>query len=112
MEINVSWGWTLLMIIVITVLGFIETGSAMGALMIFVIAVLISIEMLIGLIPILGPLIHYFVLYPWITNGIMGMQPQIHMPFTLILLLVVSTLMAVLYTIVTTILAAMFIAES
>ena len=93
-------------IIVIMAFGYIESGNAIGGAVALIIAILASLSALIGFIPIIGPYIHYSFLYPAIQGAILSFQPGIHMPITLLFILIVTTIFAVIYTIVTFVLIA------
>ncbi len=110
-KIDLSWLWSLLALIVVTAIGFLESGSALGAAIAFVIGFLACLSALLGLIPIIGPFLHFFFVYPAIQNAITGFQPGIHIPLTLLLILIVTTVLSILYTVVTTIFAAVAVSS-
>ncbi len=103
-KLDISWIWSVISLIFLTAIGFIESGQLMGGAIAFVIGLLACCSALLGLIPIVGPCLHIFLVWPAIANTIGGMQPGIHIPVTILLIFVLTTILSIIYCIITTLL--------
>lgn len=109
--IDVSWVWSVIVAIIAIVLGILESGHWVGGVVAFAVVFLCLIACLIGLIPIIGPLIYFFILNPTIVNWITSFYPNLNLPLTLGIILILTTCLSVLYTIVAIIAALIVVSQ-
>ena len=98
-KIDLSWIWYVLAFVVISALGFIESGTLLGGAIAMVITFLALLSSFLGLIPVIGVLLHVFLVYPAITSAICSLQPTVQIPVTLLVICVISTIFSVILTI-------------
>ena len=99
-QIDVSWIWSLAILVIVILLGVLESGQGIGGVVAFAIALPCLIGCLVGLVPAVGPFIYYFWLSPIIVGTIMSFYPEISMPLTLFIILLLTTALSIVYTIV------------
>lgn len=98
--IDVSWVWSVIVAIIAIVLGVLEFGQGIGGVVAFAVAFLCLIACLVGLIPLAGPFIYFFILNPAIVNWVTSWYPGLNLPLTLTIILILTTWLSVLYTFV------------
>lgn len=99
-KINISWVWSVLIGIIAIVLGWLESGQAVGGVVAFVIVALGLLACLVGLVPVIGPLVYYYLLWPAIVSWVSGFYPGVGLPLTLAVVCILTVLMSVVYTVV------------
>jgi len=110
-KINFSWIWWVIGFIVISALGFIESGTLLGGAIAMVVCFLAYLSCFLGLIPVVGVFLHLFFVYPAITSTICGFQPTVHIPITLLVIAVISTIFSIVLTIIGGLLLLVFLAR-
>jgi hypothetical protein len=110
-KIDLSWIWYAIAFCVISALGFIESGTLLGGAIAMVITFLALLSSLLGLIPVIGILLHVFLVYPAITSAICGLQPTVQIPVTLLVICIISTIFSVILTILAGLLVLVLLAR-
>ncbi len=110
-SVNFSWIWDIVALLCLTALGFIESGTMLGGAIAFVVALLALLSSLLGLIPVIGPLLHVYLIYPAIVATICGLQPSVHLPVTLVVVAVVSTIFSIMLSAIAVIMVLVFVAD-
>ena len=110
-KIDFSWIWYAIAFVVISALGFIESGTLLGGAIAMVITFLALLSSLLGVIPVIGIFLHFFLVYPAITSAICGLQPTVQIPVTLLVISVVSTIFSIILTIIAVFLVLVLLAR-
>jgi hypothetical protein len=101
---------TIIAIIALPIVGWLESGNLLGAGIVFVIALIACIIALIGFIPFgIGPGIYIFAIWPWLTNTVTSLQPTIHTPLALFGVFVITIAITIIYTIVSSVIVMVFV---
>ena len=101
---------TLILVIIAFIFGAIEGWSLMAGVVAAALGFIAAIICLIGLVPFVGAFIYAYICWTWLQGLFFSLTPVASaIPITMLLIFVVSTIAAIIYTIFTSFFASALI---